>query len=324
MVRRVPSDAAPYRSPEQPSVPDHRGERQADSVFVIPSDPSIGPLLSAWSNQTRDGFRLVRSLARARVVSGVIFGGFLLLFTFAFYQAFGAIAGAAFGAAGAAGLAAFLVLAFRPRPWCSYVGEDGMSDHRFARSGPRHRFLRFGEVEGLWIARTDHIENGFYRHTVVEYSWRDAAGRVLLSDKLISVERGVAAAGARLGARLAGTVLGNDPNRAWIEAGEERWTSLRRARARAHLAEAGAATFPLRGGGYLAVRPGEIEIFSVGKRTSLRAADVASSSWKDSVLTIQPREGGSRAAVSLRAADVGDLAVAIETMRETAGIDVAG
>ena len=158
----------PYRSPEPPAVPDHGGERQPDAVYCTPADPSIGPLLSAWSNQTRTGFR-GRGVGRVRLVVGSLFGFFIALFALALFQAFGPLAGLGFSVLAGAALAAFLALAFRPTPCCSYLGEDGMSHHRLTRR-PRHRFLRFAEAEGMWIARTDHIENGFYKHTVVEYT----------------------------------------------------------------------------------------------------------------------------------------------------------
>ena len=310
---------APYRSPEPPAVPDHGGVRQADAVYCTPPDPAIGPLISAWSNQTRTGFR-GRGVGRVRLIVGGFFGFFIALFAFGLFQAFGPLAGLLFGALGGAALSALLVLGFRLTPCCSYVGEDGMSHHRLARR-PRHRFLRFAEAEGMWIARTDHIENGFYKHTIVEYTWRDSAGRSLLVEKLMSIERGVAGAGARLGARLAGGPVA-DPTRAWIEAGERRWLALRRARAQAHLAEAGAATFPLAGGGYLAVRPGVIEASIGGKRTTLPGSEVTGATWKDGSLTLHGAGSGPRGALTLRAADVADLEVALETMREVAGIDV--
>jgi hypothetical protein len=310
----------PYRSPQPPVVPDHGGERQPDAVYCTPPDPSIGPLVSAWSNQTVTGFR-GSGVGRVRLIVGVFFGVFIALFALALLQAFGPLAGLGFGALAGAALTAFLALGFRPTPSCSYVGEDGMSHHRLSRR-PQHRFLRFAEAEGMWIARTDHIENGFYKHTIVEYTWRDRAGRPLRVEKLLSIERGIAGASARLGARLAGGPVA-DAGRSWIAAGERRWLTLRRARAQAHLAEAGAATFPLAGGGYLAVRPGEIEASIGGKRTTLRGSEVTGATWKDGILTLHGTDSGPRGALSLRAADVGDLEVALETMREVAGIDVA-
>jgi len=314
--------AAPYRSPEQPSVPDHRGERRPDAVYWTPADPAVGTLLSAWSNQDKSGFRTLYNRTRQRVVVGILFGGFAALLSAGFFAAFGPLAGLGFAAAAAIALAAYLAIAFRDRPWCSYVGEDGMSDHRVMPRGPRHRVLRFRDATGFFVARTDHIENGFYRHTIVDKSWRDAAGGVLLSEKLLSIERGVSAAGARLGAKLAGRA-NEDPIRSWLAAGEKRWSELRRARTDAELAEHGTASFPLSGGGTLLIRRGAIEVTRPKGNQTLAASELADASWKEGVLTLTRQGGRGKDAVRLAAGEVGDLPIALAVMQELTGIDAA-
>ena len=314
-------EVAPYRAPEQPIVPDHRGERRPDAVYWTPPDPRIGPLVSAWSNQDKNGFRTLHNRRRQLIIAGVLFGGFGALLAAGVFSAFGAVAGLALAAAVALGLVAMVLFGFRTRPWCSYVGEDGMADHRVLPRGPRHRVLRFADAAGFFVARTDHIENGFYKHTITEKSWRDAAGGVLLSEKLMSVERGVASAGARLGARLAGRAS-EDPMRSWLAAGEKRWSELRRARADAELAGSDTASFPLTGGGTLVVRRGTIDVTRPKGRQTLAASEAGEASWKDGVLTIERRGGRSKDAVRLGAGEVGDLAIALACVRDVAGIGV--
>jgi hypothetical protein len=313
--------ASPYRAPEQPSVPDHRGERQPAAVYWTPADPRIGPLVSAWSNQDRNGLRPLHNRRRQLVIAGVLCGGFGALLAAGIFSAFGALAGLAVAGAVAAALIAMVVFGFRTRPWCNYIGEEGMSDHRMLSRGPKNRILRFADATGFFVARTDHIENGFYRHTITEKSWRDAAGGVLLSEKLMSVERGVAAAGARLGARMAGRAS-EDPMRTWLAAGEKRWSELRRARADAEIAEHGTASFPLTGGGTLIVRRGAIEVTRPKGQQTLAATDAGATSWKEGVLTIERRGGKSKEALRLAAGEVGDLAIALAFIRDVAGIGV--
>ena len=78
---------------------------------------------------------------------------------------------AAFGAVNVV-MVVMVMITSRPRPWCSYVGDDGVSDHRVELFGPHHRLLCFEDSSALFIARTDHSENGVYRQTTIKYCWR--------------------------------------------------------------------------------------------------------------------------------------------------------
>src|SRR5690606_17146336 len=145
--------ASPFRVPSPPpiSVPDHSGARRPGAVYWTEPPPKIGELVSAWSNQTEDGFVSERSL-RALVILLVILGAVAVSLVFAACEWLGVL-----GAAGTVAvlglLVGFGIIESKSRPWCSYLGSEGFSEHRQTWRSTEHTVVPFAAVAGLWLAR---------------------------------------------------------------------------------------------------------------------------------------------------------------------------
>lgn len=306
---------APFRTPSPPpiSVPDHNGVRQPDAVYWAEPPPEIGKLLSAWSNQTKDGFVTNRSL-RALVILLVVLGAMAVGLVFAAYDWLG-VPGAAGCVVLLGLLVGFGVIESKSRPWCSYLGESGFSEHRQTWRRVEHTVVRFEAVAGLWLTRTEHHTNGVYKKTTEDYEWRSQAGLRLAHRQVDLRERGLAAAGERFGA--GGKPLRN-PSRELMLAAATEWRKCRLEKAEAELKEDGAAVFPTRAGGFFTIRPGSIETNVSGKATTLTHSDVVSSRLESGCITIKTSRGKLRFVIS----NIADHDIALALASEVAGLSL--
>lgn len=305
-----------YREPAPRVWPDHRGQAVSDAVYVVKPDPAIGEVITAWSNQTSTGFRrtppkrivlLVLGLALATAFPVFLLGAGTtwLLSTFDVRAPIWLpYAGWALPVLG------ILAYAFKVRPRCSYIGEDGVHEHVRHGFGRRDRVLRFADAASLTVAEIAKYENGVYQGTEFALKWRDPAGRVLFELSGLRYDHGMFAGAEQ-------------PDWELAEAAEARWNALRWERAEEEHAARGEVRF---GAGelQLGVSDGALRI----GEAVLRAEDIERVELVDGMLEVRQR--GARKGVlrsegitRIPARDVEDFATFLRALQRWAGVAVA-
>jgi hypothetical protein len=182
----VSSPPTGYRSAASRTWPDHAGRAAPDAIYWMPPDPAIGEVRSAWSNQTTTGFRRLPAKQRAMLrlgfaiwagvltgVVGVALTGVLALLDvrLAIWIPY---------ALASVPVALSLAVLARPRPQCTYLGDEGVAVHAQFGLGTRHHVLRFADARSLLREEVEEYPRGRYKGTRFVLRWRDAEDRVLL------------------------------------------------------------------------------------------------------------------------------------------------
>lgn len=308
--------ATSYRDAAPRVWPDHAGRAAPDAVYFVPPDPAIGEVRSAWSNQTKHGYRrpatkqLVMITVGILLVGGMLAGGLGAAATWILAQLDVVVAGwIPYAAAGA--IAALLIAYLaKPRPKCSYVGDDGVALHLRTGFGAQDRVLRFADATSLTVAETEHYTNGAYERTEFMFKWRDADGRVLLELGGMRHDRGIWAQRENSGWELA-------------QAAEARWNELRWARAQDEQRSTGEACFHAKDV-LFGVAPERLRIAQRGGDDLLTPDDVQSISIEEGLLVIRRRgakEGifTSKNVDRFLVRDVEDLPVLLRALRKIGG-----
>ena len=313
----VEREATSYRDAPTPQWPDHRGRPMPDAVYPIRPDPSIGDVLSAWSNQTSAGARPLPAKQRALVRLGLV----LFAVLFAFFGGMAVMAASSWAldarldpylvypTCGLAALVALVALS-RPRAAVSYVGKEGIQEHFSLPLRKKDAVMRWADAHALFVReREESGSGGAYHGTSYAVTFRDREDRVLFEIAGLRHDRGMWA----------------HESEHWdfAKAVIDRWAALRWERADAERRETGLATFRL---GKRRLGIGERRLLLDDEE--LTPAKVSRITLGDGVLSIH-REGAveglfrSRGIERVLAADVADLDVVLRALERWGGFRVS-
>ena len=246
-----------YRDAAQKTWPDHRGRKVEGARYWMPPPPAVGEVVSAYSNQGPEGFRVPMPLSR-RIMGFLLITGMLVvmatmlslfvaeqlldLYTYPHQIQF-LVALPWIPIMGA--LVAWLM---KPRPICTYVGREGVSEHKKGAFKESHLDLCFEDAEALTTAVTREYRNGVYQGTRYAFAWWGAGRQLLFTFRGSRREPGFAFA------------LEEDPSWDFALAAEAMWSRHRRPRMARELAQNGFLAFRAGPKRYLYVSDEKLEI----------------------------------------------------------------
>jgi hypothetical protein len=196
-------DVGGYRVAPGRTWRDHRGRPAPESVYAVPPDPSIGEVRTAWSNQTRNGYRQP-SRAAVRRVLGAIVRGTPLAFVGGVATAYALDLIDAYRWLGVGWLpivvawAPWITIGLaigdwmqRPRPVSSYVGELGLHEHAQGIFRGRDAILLFEDAATMTHEETAEHVDGSYRGTRFSLVWRNLRGDVVYTIGGVRFDHGI-------------------------------------------------------------------------------------------------------------------------------------